>query len=47
MNNIEIKTIETFIENKIQKTKLIISDQNSEKEIILEGNGSIKAAIEA
>ena len=48
MKNIEIKSIETFTENETPKTKLIIDDNNSEKEIILEGKGQLKiAAVEA
>ena len=43
----EIKSIETFIDNEAPKTRLIISDKESEKEIILEGKGSLKAAVEA
>lgn len=48
MENVEIKAIETFVDGEIQKTKMIISDSTSEKEIILEGKGKLKiAAIEA
>ena len=48
MKNIEIKSIETFTENETPKTKLIIDDNNSEKEIILEGKGQLKiSAVEA
>ena len=44
----EIKSIETFTENETPKTKMIINDNNTEKEIILEGNGKLKiAAVEA
>ena len=48
MENIEIKSIETFTENETPKTKMIINDNDTEKEIILEGNGKLKiAAVEA
>lgn len=48
MQNFEIKNIETFTENEVPKTKMIVSDNNDEKEIILEGKGSLKiAALEA
>ncbi len=48
MGNIEIKSIETFTENETPKTKMIISDNKTEKEIILEGKGQLKiAAVEA
>lgn len=48
MENVEIKAIETFTENEVPKTKMVISDNTSEKEIILEGNGKLKiTAMEA
>lgn len=33
------------MENNIQKTRLIISQNGKETEIILEGNGKIKTAV--
>lgn len=47
MNNIEIKSIESYLENEVSKTKMIISDKESEREIILEGKGSLKVPVEA
>lgn len=44
MAKLNIKSIETYTENETPKTKVIISDKCSEKEIILEGTGSLKAA---
>lgn len=46
MNDLKVKEISSFIENDIQKTRLIISENDKETEIILEGNGKIKAAVE-
>lgn len=47
MENSKIKSIDTVLENNINKTKLIISDNVSEKEILLEGKGSLKIPVEA
>lgn len=44
MENIEIKSIETFTENETPKTKMIIRDNDIEKEIILQGKGKLKIA---
>lgn len=46
MDDLKIKEISTFIEDNINKTKMIISENNIDKEIILEGDGSIKTAVE-
>ncbi len=46
MGDLIIKEISTFEENNLEKTKMIILENNLEKEIILEGNGTIKAAVE-
>ena len=35
MDNLKIKEISTFIEDNINKTKMIISENNIDKEIIL------------
>lgn len=48
MENFDIKSVENFAENETNKTRLKICNKDfKEKEIILEGNGSIKIAIEA
>lgn len=46
MDDLKIKEITTFTENNSTKTKMIISENNIDKEIILEGDGSIKMAVE-
>lgn len=46
MNKIEIKSIDTFFENDLRKTKMVITENDCDKEIILEGNGSVKVAVE-
>ena len=46
MNDLKIKEISRFTENDVVKTRLVISDNGKDTEIILEGNGKIKAAAE-
>ncbi len=46
MNDLKIKEISRFTENDVVKTRLVISDNGKDTEIILEGNGKIKAAVE-
>ena len=46
MNDLIIKEISQFTENNIPKTRLVISENGIEKEIILQGNGELKATIE-
>lgn len=48
MEKFDIKSIEKFMENEVNKTRLTIDEKEQQnKEIILEGQGSIKIAIEA
>lgn len=47
MNDLKIKEISRFVENNIEKTKLIISQNGKDTEIILSGNGKLKVAVEA
>lgn len=45
MNDLKIKEISRFIEDNMQKTKLIISHNGKDTEIILSGNGELKTAV--
>lgn len=45
MNDLKVKEISRFMENNIQKTRLVILQNGKETEIILEGNGKIKTAV--
>lgn len=47
MNDLMIKEITSFMENDVRKTRLVILENGKETEIILEGNGKLKAAVEA
>lgn len=47
MSQIKIKEISTFMENSVRKTRLIISECGKDTEIILEGDGKIKVAVQA
>ena len=46
MTELKIKEISGFIEDGIDKTKVIFSDNVQDTEIILEGKGKIKTAVE-
>lgn len=46
MNDLKVKEITSFVENNVQKTRLIISENGKDTEIILEGDGKLKAAVE-
>jgi hypothetical protein len=47
MNDLKIKEISTFMENNVRKTRLVISEGNKDTEIILNGDGKLKVAVEA
>lgn len=47
MNNLKIKEISRFVEDNVEKTKLIISENGKDTEIILSGNGKLKVAVQA
>lgn len=47
MNDLKIKEVTRFVEDNIQKTRLVISQDGKDTEIILTGNGKLKVAIEA
>ncbi len=44
--DLKIKEISRFTENNIEKTRLIISENGKDTEIILEGDGKIKTAVQ-
>lgn len=46
MSDLKVKEIVSFKENDIRKTKLIISDSKKDTEIVLEGKGALKIAVE-
>ena len=46
MNDLKIKEVSRFVEDNVEKTKLVISQNGKDTEIILTGNGKLKAAIE-
>lgn len=46
MNDLKIKEISRFVEDNIQKTKIIISENGKDTEIILTGEGKLKVAVE-
>ncbi|MBQ2611434.1 hypothetical protein IJF81_03475 [bacterium] len=47
MNDLKIKEISTFIENNTRKTRLVISENGKDTEIILNGDGKPKVAVSA
>ena len=47
MNNLKVKEIIRFYEDNIVKTKLVITENGKDTEIILSGNGKLKIAVEA
>lgn len=46
MNDLKVKEISRFLEDNIQKTRLVISHDGKDTEIILSGNGKLKVAVE-
>ena len=46
MNDFIIKEVTRFVEDNVEKTKLVISQNGKDTEIILTGNGKLKFAIE-
>lgn len=47
MNDLKVKEISRFMDNNIEKTRLVISQNGKETEIILSGNGKLKVAVQA
>lgn len=45
MKDLKIKEISRFVEDNIEKTKLVISENGKDTEIILAGNGQLKVAV--
>lgn len=46
MAETKVKKIFNYVDEGVNKTKVIFSDTEKDTEIIFEGNGKIKAAIE-
>ena len=47
MSELKIKEITRFMEDNVEKTRLVISENGKDTEIILSGNGKMKVAVEA
>lgn len=47
MSSLKIKEVSRFIEGSVQKTRLIISENGKDTEIIFTGDGKLKVAVEA
>lgn len=47
MNDLKIKKVLRFVESDTQKTKLVISQNGKDTEIIFTGNGKLKIAVGA
>ena len=44
MKDLKIKEISRFVEDNIEKTKLILTENGKDTEIILSGSGKLKVA---
>ena len=47
MKDLKIKEISRFVEDNMEKTRLIISENGKDTEIILTGNGKLKVTVSA
>ena len=47
MSDLKIKEISRFVEDNMEKTKLVITENGKDTEIILSGNGKLKVAVQA
>ncbi|MDR1327410.1 MAG: hypothetical protein LBJ74_03290 [Heliobacteriaceae bacterium] len=47
MSGLKIKEIVNYMEGNVRKTRLVISDNGKDTEIILEGDGRLKVAVNA
>lgn len=45
--DLKIKEISRFIEDNMEKTRLVICENGKDTEIILSGNGKLKVAVKA
>ena len=46
MSDIKIKEVSRFVEDNVEKTRLVICENGKDTEIILLGNGKLKVAVE-
>ena len=46
MDELKIEGIETFTDEKIKTTTLTFSDGTTRKEVVFEGDGNLKTAVE-
>ena len=47
MNDLTIKEVTRFVEDNVEKTRLVICENDKDTEIILSGNGKLKVAVQA
>ncbi len=47
MSDLKIKEISGFVENGVEKTKIVFAESDKDTEIIFEGSGAIKVPVEA
>ena len=47
MAQLKVKEIVNYMEGSIRKTRLVISENGKDTEIILEGDGRLKVAVNA
>ena len=46
MKDLKVKEISRFVEDNVEKTKLVLSENGKDTEIILSGSGKLKVAVE-
>ena len=47
MNELKVKEIVNYMDGPVRKTRLVISENGKDTEIILEGDGKLKVAVNA
>lgn len=47
MNDLTIKEVTRFVEDNVEKTRLVICENGRDTEIILSGNGKLKVAVKS